>query len=123
MKTRYDCSKCPAYCCSYGRIAVTPADIARLARHFGLPVREARRRFTYRYRAQDVDEWILRHRKDEVFDSVCRFLDPQTRRCTVYGARPGVCRKYPDAPRCGYFELLQFEREQQDDPQLNVYAR
>jgi hypothetical protein len=34
----------------------------------------------------------------------------------VYEARPGVCRKYPDTPRCGYYDFLTFEREQQGDP-------
>jgi hypothetical protein len=26
-----------------------------------------------------------------------------------------VCREYPDAKRCGYYEFLEFEREQQGD--------
>jgi Fe-S-cluster containining protein len=123
MPPRYDCLKCPGYCCSYGRIVVTERDIARLARHFGLEVDVARKRFSYRYQTQGVDEWILRHRKDSIFESVCRFLDPKTRRCTVYEARPAVCREYPLGARCGYFEFLQFERAQQDDPDLVVSAR
>ncbi|MFO7277927.1 MAG: YkgJ family cysteine cluster protein [Pseudomonadota bacterium] len=123
MKPRYDCLKCPGYCCSYGRIVVTERDIARLARYFDIPVEKARHRFAYRYRTKDVDEWILRHRKDHVFRSVCRFLDPETRRCTVYEARPAVCREYPDGIRCGYFEFLMFEREHQDDPDLVIDAR
>ncbi len=123
MRVRYDCLKCPAYCCSYGRIAVTTRDIRRLARHFGLTEAEARRRFTYRYRTKEVDEWILRHRHDTVFRSVCRFLDQKTRRCTIYEVRPAVCRKYPDGPLCGYYEFLKFEREQQDDPDLVLDAR
>jgi uncharacterized protein len=123
MKPRYDCLKCPGYCCSYGRIVVTERDIARLARHFGLPVDVARERFSYHYRTKDIDERILRHRKDTIFESVCRFLDPKTRRCTVYEARPAVCREYPSGMRCGYYEFLQFERAQQDDPDLVVSAR
>ena len=123
MKPRYDCSKCPGYCCSYGRIVVTERDLARLARHFSLPVNVTRERFSYHYRSKDVDEWILRHRKDTIFESVCRFLDPETRRCTVYEARPAVCREYPLASRCGYYEFLKFERDQQDDPDLVVSAR
>ena len=59
---------------------------------------------------------LLRHRKDKVFDSTCMFLDQDKRRCTVYEARPGVCRKYPDSLRCGYYEFLKFERAHQDDP-------
>jgi Fe-S-cluster containining protein len=118
MKPRYDCSKCPGYCCSYDRIAVTERDIARLARHAGLRVSVARERFTYRYRTKDVDERILRHHVDTVFRSVCRFFDREQRRCTVYEARPAVCRRYPYLHRCGYFEFLKFEREQQGDDEF-----
>jgi len=119
----YDCSKCPGYCCSYGRIALTNRDISRLARHFGLTDDQARTRFTYNYRADGVDEWILRHRKDTVFQSTCRFLDPDTRRCGVYEARPAVCRQYPDGPHCGYYTFLKFERDHQEDPTLVIDAR
>jgi Fe-S-cluster containining protein len=43
------------------------------------------------------------------------FFDQDERRCTIYAARPGVCRKYPEEGRCGYFDFLKFEREQQGD--------
>jgi hypothetical protein len=115
MKNRYDCSKCPGYCCSYDRIQVSEFDIRRLARHFSLDVATARERFTYRYRTKAVDERILRHQKDHVFKSVCRFFDTTARRCTVYAARPNVCRRYPSGATCGYYEFLSFEREQQGD--------
>jgi Fe-S-cluster containining protein len=61
---------------------------------------------------------MLRHKKDSIFDSACMMLDQKTRRCTVYEARPGVCRKYPDSRRCGYYDFLRFEREQQGDETL-----
>lgn len=112
-KPTYDCSKCPAYCCSYPEIEASKADIARLARHFGISEAEARERFTKLQREEKVR--ILRHREDEHFGSVCMFLDRKTRRCTVYDARPHTCRAYPYGPRCGYFEFLKFEREHQDD--------
>lgn len=33
----------------------------------------------------------------------CYFLHPQTRLCTVYERRPGVCRSFPDiGPRPGF---------------------
>jgi Fe-S-cluster containining protein len=47
---------------------------------------------------------------------MCRFFDTTERRCTVYKARPAVCRQYPNGARCGYFDFLQFERKHQDDP-------
>jgi Fe-S-cluster containining protein len=112
----YSCSKCPAYCCSYALIEITKRDVARLARHFGLSDAQAQERFT-KYDSGEK-AMVLRHRKDEVFDTVCMFLDRKTRRCGVYEVRPGVCRDYPDSARCGYYEFLKFEREQQDDPQF-----
>ena len=118
MKVRYDCSKCPGYCCSYARIPVSDFDIGRLAKHFEIGVAVARERFTYREHTQDVDERVLRHQKDQVFKSVCQFFDRQARRCTVYEARPNVCRRYPSAASCGYYEFLKFEREQQDDEEF-----
>jgi Fe-S-cluster containining protein len=114
-KPRYDCSKCPGYCCSYSRIAVTDFDIERLARHFGISKAVAKRRFTYRYRTRELDEQLLRHRKDHVYESTCRFFDQDARRCTVYEARPSVCRLYPEDRVCGYWQFLKFERLQQGD--------
>ena len=117
-KPRYDCSKCPGYCCSYSRIAVTDFDIERLARHFGIGTAAARRRFTYRYKTRELDEQLLRHRKDHVYASTCRFFDQDKRRCTVYEARPSVCRSYPEDKVCGYWQFLKFEREQQGDDEF-----
>ncbi|MBC7984540.1 MAG: YkgJ family cysteine cluster protein [Candidatus Obscuribacterales bacterium] len=117
-KTTFDCSACPGYCCSHPRIAVSPFDIARLAKHFGLSLTKARKKFTYRYLTKDADEVILRHQKDHVYKSICRFFNTDERRCTVYEARPNVCRKYPYGNQCGYHDFLKFEREHQDDPEF-----
>jgi Fe-S-cluster containining protein len=110
---RYNCLKCPAYCCTYSEIEVTARDVERLARHFGLTYAQAEDRFTKLDAKGKVR--MLRHRKDKIFDSTCMLLDQEKRRCTVYEARPGVCRKYPDSNSCGYYDFLRFEREQQDD--------
>jgi Fe-S-cluster containining protein len=115
-RVNYDCAKCPAYCCSYALIETGKRDIARLAKHFGVSYGEAERRFTKYDR--DAKVRTLRHQKDEHFSQVCQFLDTEKRRCTVYEARPAVCRDYPDAKRCGYYDFLQFEREQQGDPKF-----
>jgi len=117
-KNTFDCSKCPGYCCSHPRIAVSDNDIARLAKHFSLSVTQARKKFTYRYLTKDADEVILRHRKDTVYKTICRFFDIKERRCTVYEARPNVCRKYPYGNQCGYYDFLKFEREHQDDEEF-----
>src|SRR6266851_2001007 len=83
----YNCSKCPAYCCSvYERVQVSKRDVERLARHFKVNYRTAVQRFTKTYNG----ERILRQKADPIFGKACKFLNPQTRQCTVYHARPEV---------------------------------
>jgi Fe-S-cluster containining protein len=110
----YDCSKCPAYCCTYDEINVSERDIRRLAKHFEIEPEVARKRFTKIAGGNPV----LRHQKDEIYGSACTFLDLKTRRCTIYTARPGVCHEYPDRPHCGYYDFLKWERQHQDDPEF-----
>jgi Fe-S-cluster containining protein len=111
---KYSCAKCPGYCCSYPEIEVTPRDIERLARHFGQSYAQAEEQLT-KYDPKEKVR-LLRHQKDEHFQTVCAMFDREARRCTVYEARPAVCRGYPDSPRCGYYEFLKFERAHQGDP-------
>jgi Fe-S-cluster containining protein len=114
-RVHYDCSACPAYCCSiYARVEVTDRDLDRLARYFGVTRAEAERRYTKRLDGSRV----LRRKKDALLGEVCRFIDPKTRGCTIYEGRPKVCREYPGKPRCAYFDVLQFERETQGDPDV-----
>ena len=117
----YDCEACPAYCCSYAHIPVTEADAALLAERFGLDAAGARRRF---FKRGDADSpLVLRHKADEHYGSVCRFLDTETRGCTVYEHRPAICREFPSQDRCGYWDFLTFEREVQDDPDWVAVTR
>jgi len=111
----YKCDKCPAYCCTYSEIEITQRDVERLARHFGVDPDTAERRYV---KIGSKGKVLLRHRRDVIFDSACMFLDQEKRQCTVYDARPGVCRKYPDSSRCGYYDFLKFEREQQGDEKM-----
>ncbi len=112
-RTYFDCAKCPAYCCSvYERVAVKKRDITRLAKYFGVSFETAQRRYTKLYQG----ERVLRRVKDVIFEQTCMFLDQEKRCCSIYHGRPGVCREYPDRVRCAYYDLLQFERRQQDDP-------
>lgn len=115
-RVRYDCAKCPGYCCSYPVIELSRRDIARLARHFGIDEATATKRFT-KYDKNEKSA-VLRHRKDRIFKTICMFFDQKKRRCTVYESRPTVCRDYPNSPTCGYYDFLKFEREQQDDPKF-----
>jgi hypothetical protein len=110
-KALYDCSKCPAYCCSYESIVVQKRDINRIARRFEIDVETALDRFTKIVEG----ERVLRQQKDRIFGSVCIFLDRESRRCTIYDIRPAVCHEYPVTPRCGYYEFLKWERIYQDD--------
>ncbi len=111
-RSYYNCSKCPAYCCSiYERVQVTKRDIQRLANHFDIDFETAVRRFTTTWEG----ERILRRKADPIFGKACKFLNPTTRQCTVYDARPRVCRDFPNRARCAYYDLLQFERNQQGD--------
>ncbi|TMG73185.1 MAG: YkgJ family cysteine cluster protein [Betaproteobacteria bacterium] len=88
----------------------------RLGKHFELGYREAEQRFTKHDAKEKVR--LLRHKKDTVFATVCMFLDQEKRRCTVYEARPGVCRSYPESKHCGYYDFLRFERTHQADPEF-----
>ena len=111
----FDCSKCPAFCCAiYERVQVTKRDLNRLAKHFGVTVEVAAKRYT----TMNTNERVLRRTKDPLFGEACQFLDPVTRGCTIYHARPAVCREYPARSRCSYYDVLQFERGQQDDPKV-----
>lgn len=111
-KVKYDCSRCPGYCCTYERIGLERKDIVRLGKFFKLTPEEVEKRFT----KISHGERVLRHKKDEHFKSACMFLDREKRRCTIYEARPDVCRAYPEGARCGYYEFIRWEREWQDDP-------
>ena len=111
----FDCGNCPAFCCSiYERVQVNKRDVKRLAKHFGLSVEATAKRFTKMYQ----DERILRRKKDPIFGMACHFLDPQTRRCTIYEARPSSCREFPGTRRCAYYDLITFERGLQKDPDV-----
>ncbi len=109
-RVKFDCGRCPGYCCSY-EIPVNTVDLKRLARHFGVTEASAAKRYTKIFEGEPV----LRHHKDHIYKSMCMFFDRDERRCTVYTARPSICRTYPSGERCGYYEFLQFERDQHGD--------
>jgi uncharacterized protein len=112
QRSYYNCSNCPAYCCSiYERVQVTRRDLQRLANHFQIDYDTAAQRFTTIWQG----ERILRRKADPIFGKACKFLDPLKRQCTIYDARPKVCRDFPSRARCAYYDLLQFERAQQGD--------
>jgi len=120
LPAKYDCDKCVAYCCSiYERVQVTNKDVRRLAAHFKVSVEVA----TARFSKLNGKERILRRRADRLFGQACMFLNQETRKCTIYNARPDVCREFPDDTRCAYFDLIEWERKQQDDPDVIPLVR
>ena len=115
MPKLYDCAKCPGYCCSYPVIEVNDKDVARLASFFCITREAAEKRFT---KSAHGYARVLRRKKDEHFGRICRFFDSEKRRCTIYEARPDICRSFPGGNRCGYYDFLMFERRKQDDPEF-----
>ena len=87
-----------------------------MAKYFDTSLAKARQRFTKA--GEEKGERVLRHRKDEHYGTACRFLDPESRECTIYDARPKICREYPGSKRCGYYDFLCFERHIQEDPEV-----
>jgi Fe-S-cluster containining protein len=117
----FNCAKCPGYCCTYAQIPVSEHDIKRLARRFDITPKAARDRFT-KPADDPKDGRIMRHRDDNIFESACRFLSRDTRRCTVYEHRPHACRAYPGTSRCGYYDFLSNERGRQEEDDLVITA-
>ncbi len=108
----YNCKKCPGYCCSYPLIALDKRDVERLAKHHGLSFEEARTKFTKKAHGR---QYAMRRKADQHFGHICRFFDTEARHCTIYEARPAICRSFPGEGRCGYYDFLMFERRAQDD--------
>src|SRR3546814_10443280 len=71
-------------------IYAKPADIKRLAAHFGVTAEQAEKRYTkngFKEAGMDKRPRVLRHQDDEHFGSICAFFDTDKRRCTIYEAR------------------------------------
>lgn len=111
-KKKYDCLKCPGYCCSYPVIEVKDRDAKRIARHFGLTLKAAEKKY---FKSAHGYKRVMRRKADTLFGKICQFFDTEARRCTIYEARPGTCREFPGDDNCGYWDFLAFERETQED--------
>lgn len=114
-KPKYDCTDCIGYCCSiYDRVDVTKKDLKRLAKHLKLSKEETEQRYT----TQVDGVRSLGKVDDLIFERTCVFLNQTTRLCSIYEGRPEACREWPvhSGDRCVYYDILTFERTQQDDP-------
>jgi uncharacterized protein len=83
-----DCTAC-AKCCRALVIAPDYRDVSRLAEHTGLTTHDFRKKYV---RIDAEGDVVMRQRP-------CPFL--KSDRCSVYEARPTLCRQYPylDQPR------------------------
>lgn len=84
IHARVDCRKC-AECCRATEVEISDRDIDRLARHFRIP----RKRFLEGYTTTGEDGTLILKRTE----AGCVFLDGND--CTVYGARPADCERFP----------------------------
>ena len=112
---KYDCDKCIAYCCSiYDRVQVTPRDIRRLAAHFRV-LRKSRRSGLPRCSAKK--EFCGAKPIGCLARPACFWIRTRAS-APIYHARPLYCREFPTTSRCAYYDLIEFEREQQNDPDV-----
>jgi len=111
-RKKYDCLKCPGYCCSYPVIEVKDRDAARIAKHFDMPLTTAEKKF---FKSSHGYSRVMRRKKDKYYGRICQFFDTEARRCTIYEARPWACRDFPGKDNCGYWDFLAFERNAQED--------
>jgi uncharacterized protein len=114
-KKKYDCLKCPGYCCSYPIIEVKDRDAARIAKHFDMPLEKAEKKY---FKSAHGYKRIMRRHADPHFGKICQFFDTDARRCTIYEARPHACRDFPGEDNCGYWDFLAFERNAQEDEEF-----
>jgi uncharacterized protein len=87
----FECTQC-GDCCSgpdEGYVWVTPSEVIALAEKIGMADRleEFEDKFT---RQVGTERSLV-----EYSDGDCIFLDPDTKGCTVYEARPVQCRTWP----------------------------
>lgn len=117
LEPKFDCLACVGICCSvYDQVEVTARDVKRLAKYFSLSIEETIRRYT---KMKDGTR-ILRRKRDPMLVQTCIFFDLKKRVCGIYKGRPEVCRVWPTHGdgSCVYYDMLQFERVQQDDPNV-----
>jgi Fe-S-cluster containining protein len=92
-RLRFECTGC-GLCCtqreSYAHVYVNAAEVAGLAALLEMTPAKFRRRHTF---VDDLGWRQLRFR-----DGGCTFLNPVTKQCGVYAARPVQCRTFPYWP-------------------------
>ncbi|NDY90948.1 YkgJ family cysteine cluster protein [Ideonella livida] len=101
------CDRCAANCCTMP-VDVRLPDLVRLqlVDPFETEHEEPRRIAQRLQKARLIDHFNARHGLFTLARRAsgdCHFLDPRSRRCTVYAQRPDTCRKHPQVgPRPGF---------------------
>jgi len=80
-----DCLQC-ANCCKTMTPTFTPADIKRIAAHFGQNPDEFKDKWLYKERS--TGDWMNKKQP-------CQFLDLKTNKCSIYAIRPADCAGFP----------------------------
>ena len=78
----------------FERVDETMDVLKRIGRpNFGLTYEQTARKYTRYDKGEKA--LALRRQKDRHYGHICKMFDTKKRQCTVYEARPGVCRDYP----------------------------
>ena len=86
---RFECTQCGDCCTGApGYVWVNKAEIQALAEAIGAESEAA-------FRADYVRKVGIRHSLKEHDNGDCFLLDPETRKCRAYQARPRQCRTWP----------------------------
>jgi Fe-S-cluster containining protein len=89
IEDQIDCTQC-ANCCKVASVQLADRDVERLARH----LRISSQRFLADYTTKTDEEGLILRRTEE---TGCVFLSGND--CTVYDARPDICRRFPHLVR------------------------
>ena len=84
----FHCQQCGTCCTTGDPIRLRQEDMAMLAKHLKIPLNKALKKYT-----------IPDPEKPGVLDfkhiKPCKFFDPSSKGCKIYGARPRSCRIFP----------------------------
>lgn len=125
-KKPFDCTKCTGFCCSHPIIAISEKEAEQVAKHLGIQMSEMKKHYLDVVHDPKEPEYSIQHKPDYMHGSICKFYRPvaegrdKPAGCTVYEARPEVCRKYPYRKTCGFYEFLSHHRESSDNDDLTI---
>ncbi len=85
---RFECTGCGDCCTGApGYVWVNREEVTAIAAKVGLPVDQFEKKYV---RAVGIRKSLVEYANGD-----CVFFDPNTRKCTVYEARPRQCRTWP----------------------------